>query len=71
MKRCLLNMRSVLPGMTGQSITDCEMQESYLLFMLCGMTGSAAATVMALDLAIKLDNDTGESIYDKRGIIFW
>ena len=36
MKRCLLNMRSVLPGMTGQSVMDCKMRKSYLPLMHCG-----------------------------------
>lgn len=31
----------------------------------------AVATVMVLDRAIRLGNDTGESIYDSRGIMFW
>lgn len=30
----------------------------------------AVATIMALDRAIRCGNDTGESVYDKRGILF-
>ena len=33
--------------------------------------GGAVATVMALDRAIRIGNDTGESVYEKRGIMFW
>lgn len=29
-------MRSVLPGMTGQSVMDCKMRKSYLPLMHCG-----------------------------------
>nr|DAH62604.1 MAG TPA: hypothetical protein [Caudoviricetes sp.] len=27
MQRCLMNMRSVLPDITGQSVMDCKMQK--------------------------------------------
>ena len=30
----------------------------------------AVATIMALDRAIRCDNDTGASVYDDRGILF-
>jgi len=29
------------------------------------------ATIMALDRAIRCGNDTGESVYDKRGLLIW
>ena len=31
----------------------------------------AVATIMALDRAIRCGNDTGESVYDKRGLLIW
>jgi phage terminase large subunit-like protein len=31
---------------------------------------SAVATIMALDIAIRCGNDTSESVYDNRGILF-
>ena len=31
----------------------------------------AVATIMALDRAIRCGNDTGESVYDKRGLLVW
>ena len=31
----------------------------------------AVATIMALDRAIRCGNDSGESVYDKRGLLIW
>lgn len=33
-------------------------------------TDGAVATVMALDRAIRCGNDTSESVYDSRGLLF-
>ena len=34
------------------------------------MIDGAIATIMALDRAIRCGNDTSESVYDERGILF-